>query len=172
VNDANINRTIFVDLDGVLIDWDGGFRKISGGLTGDEFVAKYDKIQSIELIKRYGSQWWANLEWLPDGKELWQYITSNFLNVKILTATGRPGQYTSQATKGKIQWMRDNLTHLSDKDKIIVGRKGEKERYCKPGDILVDDNESNIQDWINAGGIGILHRTARNTISQLKEYDT
>lgn len=37
-----------------------------------------------------------------------------------------------------------------------------------PGDILIDDMEKNITRWVEAGGVGILHVNAADTIEQLK----
>jgi hypothetical protein len=33
---------------------------------------------------------------------------------------------------------------------------------------LIDDRQKNIDAWIDAGGIGIVHVSARDTIEQLK----
>ena len=41
--------------------------------------------------------------------------------------------------------------------------------YAAPNHILIDDRESNIDQWRAAGGIGILHTSASNTIQQLKK---
>lgn len=163
-------QTVYCDLDGVIVDWQSGFKRISQGLTGEEYEVKYGKVSSMELIKSHGIEWWANLEWMPDGKDLWNHINDNFVNIKILTATGRPGGYTSMARKGKEIWMKNNLSGFPDKDKIIVGRKMEKAQYAKSGDILIDDTPSNVNDWIQSGGIGVLHKNAMSTISKLKEY--
>ena len=35
--------------------------------------------------------------------------------------------------------------------------------------ILIDDRKSNIEEWRANGGIGILHTSATDTISQLKK---
>jgi 5'(3')-deoxyribonucleotidase len=43
----------------------------------------------------------------------------------------------------------------------------DKFRHCKGKDILIDDRESNINDWKNAGGIAILHYDVDNTINQI-----
>jgi len=37
------------------------------------------------------------------------------------------------------------------------------------GDILIDDSIKKIDPWNANGGIGILHTSASNTISKLKE---
>jgi len=46
----------------------------------------------------------------------------------------------------------------------------DKQNYLKDHDILIDDREQNIQRWVEAGGIGILHTSAENTIRQLQKY--
>lgn len=169
--DQNLEITVYVDLDGVLVNWDKGYRQISGGLSDDEYKAKYGGSASLNLVKKYGVDWWANLEWLPGGKELWKFVRNNFLKYKILTATGKPGEWSSIARKGKHIWMKRNLPGLPESDQIVVGPKGEKKNYAKPGDILIDDTPRNIQDWIDAGGVGILHKDALSTIQQLKDYE-
>ena len=37
------------------------------------------------------------------------------------------------------------------------------------GNVLIDDRPKNIEAWENAGGIGILHTSAKETINKLKE---
>jgi hypothetical protein len=44
-----------------------------------------------------------------------------------------------------------------------------KAAYAKPNHILIDDREKSIQPWREAGGIGILHTSAADTISQLQK---
>jgi hypothetical protein len=168
--EKTIDRIIYVDLDGVLIDWIGGYKKISGGLTPDEFESKHGKKSSFDLVKQYGVKWWAELEWLSDGKELWDYVYNNFLICKILTATGKPGEWSSIARKGKHMWLDANLKNVHVSDRIIVGSKSEKKQYARPGDILIDDTLVNITDWNGVGGIGILHKNSRSTINHLKEF--
>ena len=44
-----------------------------------------------------------------------------------------------------------------------------KSNYAKENAILIDDFASNIKRWEAAGGIGILHKNANDTIQQLKQ---
>ena len=44
-----------------------------------------------------------------------------------------------------------------------------KKDFAAPNNILIDDKPSTIDSWNAAGGIGILHTSAANTISQLKK---
>lgn len=168
--DDELKRTIFVDMDGVISDWDIWFKHISGGLPEDEYKTKFGNNSAFELVKSKGINWWATMPWTDDGKKLWTFINDNFLEVKILTASGSPGQASSYAKKGKLIWIQRNLPELIEGDFIIVGPASEKWKYCNPGDILVDDSEKNISDWTRAGGEGVLHRNYYDTISKLKMY--
>ena len=54
---------------------------------------------------------------------------------------------------------------------INIVRRREKNNFAKnkgrPA-ILIDDYPKNVDQFKNAGGIGILHTNSQNTISQLK----
>jgi hypothetical protein len=45
----------------------------------------------------------------------------------------------------------------------------QKAKFAAPNHILIDDMEKNITAWEAAGGIGILHKNATDTINTLKE---
>ena len=51
----------------------------------------------------------------------------------------------------------------------LVRKSNDKAAYAAPNHILIDDRSKSIQPWVAAGGIGILHTNAANTIRQLKE---
>ena len=40
--------------------------------------------------------------------------------------------------------------------------------YAREGNVLIDDRQKNIDAWVAAGGIGIVHTSAADTIEQLK----
>ncbi len=166
MNKENINRIIFLDLDGVLADFEGSFRTLFG--------ISPDSVTDKELwgrIDAYGkAKFFSELEWMPDGKELWAFVTQNFIRVKILSALGKSDKIDKQTSTGKREWLSHHLPILSSDDIILVNNKHHKQHYCKPGDILIDDTESNINEWSKKGGIGILHKTAGETINILKRY--
>jgi 5'(3')-deoxyribonucleotidase len=45
----------------------------------------------------------------------------------------------------------------------------EKYKYTAPNHILIDDRKNNISKWIAAGGIGVIHTSPDDTIKQLEE---
>lgn len=159
-------RTVYVDMDGVIADFDHGFIEIAG--------MSPESVDDNELWSRISargkSRFFSELPWMPGGQELWQFVTQNFLQVKILTALGKSDAQDKQTSTGKRQWLQKNIPDLQDSDIIMVPNKHKKRHYSKPGDIIIDDTESTIHEWNKKGGIGILHRTASETLSKLRPY--
>ena len=148
---------IYVDMDGVLVDFDGGYEKLTGMTTreadkkGPEFFWK--------PISKAGAKWWITLNWMPDGKQLWDYVKK--YNPELLSAPSR-----EEASKmGKRIWVKRELPGA----KLILRSADKKQEFASPTSILIDDREKNIEQWKAAGGIGILHTDATSTIKKLKE---
>ena len=53
---------------------------------------------------------------------------------------------------------------------LILANAEDKQNYSSPNSILIDDRPSNIEQWRNKGGIGILHINTNDTLKQLKKY--
>ena len=152
--------TIYCDMDGVLTDFDGRFEQY-GNMSPKEYEKGFGTDKFWDLIdKKVGIKFWSNMPWLKDGKILWDYISKH--NPIILSAPSQHYNYK----KGKKQWVEKNLSNHAE---IILTQKENKKNYADKSNILIDDNELNINEWIQAGGIGILHKSARDTISQLKK---
>jgi hypothetical protein len=45
----------------------------------------------------------------------------------------------------------------------------DKRNHCSPGDILVDDQLRHRERWEEAGGVFVHHKSAADTIAQLRE---
>ena len=150
----NIN----IDLDGVMVDFYGETTRILG--------VPYKSLPSAEAWGRLEqvNHLFRNLPMLPDALELWQGIQGRGLP-RILTAKPKPTGKLITAAGDKVAWVRENV----DKQvPVIVVEHGlMKARWARPGDILIDDLERNIAAWVAAGGVGILHRSARETLEQL-----
>lgn len=161
----------YCDMDGVLVDMNGGFEKISGGLSPNEYEAKNGKNSFWKIIGKYPT-FWLDLEPLPDAKELWSYINQEFKDPRAVILSA--GQGTNLAIQ-KEQWIRK---HIDPSVQVIISKKGsEKPNYAiNPQDknilhVLLDDTQLNIDKWNAAGEnfVAILHKNAADSISKIEE---
>ena len=164
------DRTVYVDMDGVIADFaraaaEIGFPVPPGDKVNPNDDAMWEKINSLGRDKFF-----ANLNWTPDGKKLWDYVNNNFLNIKILTALGQTDKKDGMTSKGKKTWLHRNIPMLNEKDIIMVPNKHAKRHYARPGDIIIDDTKVVIDGWERKGGIGIHHKTTDDTIRKLEKY--
>jgi len=190
----NFPYKIYCDMDGVLVDFESAvINDINKQLASDnpyrpkaaaKVIAKLgrnyivlndiDKESSTnsKIARSYmyalvqdDEEWWAKLPWRPGGKKLWAYIRQ--FNPELLTAPMDKGGKTG-SLPGKLQWVEQNLK--ISPDRVIF--EHDKWKYAisrdEKSNILIDDFESKINPWIEAGGIGILHLNADNTINILK----
>jgi len=147
---------IYCDMDGVIVDFIKGYHE----LTGRDITGSFHSDPAFwEPIDKAGYNFWMNLEWTKDGKKLWNYIKK--YNPEILSAPSRQ----NDSRVGKHDWVK---RELPDSHLILRSPENKKE-FAKPNAILIDDRESNIDDWNKAGGIGILHTSTEDTIKQLQK---
>lgn len=145
-------RTIYLDMDGVVAD----FNKFASNVLGREIGWGVQDLSSEEWEKLGAiNSLYFQLPLIEDSTKLVgiaKSFSSRF-NVEFLTAVPRVTTMPSAALDKKM-WL----------DKYFPGMKvnygpysRDKQKWAKPGDILIDDKRSNIEEWVNAGGIGILH---------------
>ena len=110
---------------------------------------------SYSLIQSADVDFWLNLEWMPDGKQLWSYIKKH--NPMILSAP------VGKAI-GKVEWCKKNLG--IPENRIILTH--DKYEYAKHNTVLIDDMKKNTEPFEQKGGTSILHTSAASTIQALK----
>lgn len=150
---------IFSDMDGVITDFNGRFSKYSDGIPPSEYEKKFGKEKFWELADGGGVAFWVGMPWMSDGKQYWDYIKK--YDVELLSSPSR----SNTSRLGKRLWVRNNLPGI----KLTLAQAAKKQNYAAPNHILIDDRESNIEQWKSQGGIGILHTSAADTINQLKQ---
>lgn len=93
---------IFCDLDGVLVDFNQGYKDLTGiDLNKDEHR---NDSKFWEPIENAGYDFWVNLKWIePDGHILWEHISK--YNPTLLSAPSR--QVESRI--GKMDWVNREL---------------------------------------------------------------
>jgi len=149
---------IFCDMDGVLCDFDRRFDQFVG-MKPKEYESRFGTKKFWEIIDKVGSQYWSKMPWMPDGKELWSYI-SKYKPVLLSAPSMDPS-----SRYGKHLWVNENLPGT----KLILAKREKKRNYSGKNRILIDDRPDNINEWVYEGGIGILHTSTQQTINDLKE---
>lgn len=147
---------VFCDMDGVLVDFIKGYYDLTGyDMTGQHRTDP----NFYEPINDAGYNFWINLEWTKDGKKLWKYIEK--YDPTLLSAPTKK----DDSRVGKMDWVKRELPST----KLILRSPGNKKEFASPVSILIDDLSSNVEQWIEAGGIGILHTSTETTIQELKK---
>jgi hypothetical protein len=160
-----MTTTIYLDADGVCLDWSGKVQQIFEGRNVAD-IPKKELWIGITQYDKHIEKFFLNLELLDDAVELIRYCQEHFDNVEILTASG----YTpADAGEQKRQWFANNFPEI----KVNVVRKSEdKAAYANTCAILIDDREKCTLPFIAAGGFAILHKNTKDTIRQLQAYIT
>ena len=169
--------TIFCDMDGVLVDFDEGYKQLTGMSTHHvdaqgkkEFWKAFR--QGLEDKDISEESYWANLDWQPGGKELWDYIAP--YKPYVLTAPAvnfdlpdnqRYSQEYNESMKGKLNWVQ----RLPNMRKIYFAAAKNKPKFARPNNILIDDRKDTIDAWNANGGVGILYTSAQQVIDDLQK---
>ena len=149
---------IYCDMDGVLVDFNRQFRDLSGDMNPRDYEDTYGKPNFWKLIEQGGIEYWSTMPWMLGGKDLWSFIESP--TTELLSAPS----VREESRIGKTQWVSENLPGV----KLNLEYARNKKIFAGPNNILIDDHPKNISDWVEAGGIGLLHHGSLETIFKLK----
>ncbi len=155
---------LFVDLDGVLADFDEGVRRI----TGKDPAELHPRRMWPAIAKSGG--FYDRLNWMSDGQDLWSAVRA--VNPAILT--GLPmGKW---AEPQKRSWCERELgpdvpviTGLSRHKAELAAEWMEDRALGEKIPVLIDDRLKMKESWEAAGGHFILHLNAEGSIGELKE---
>lgn len=159
-------NTLYLDLDGVMADFDRYAFQIAGI---PPMGGVYDAEQWAQITA--DPRLYRDLPKTHYADQLFKYCRDfcRRENFRLIFLTAVPkGNDIPWAFYDKVMWC---LARYPDVPVHFGPYSVDKYLHCQPGDILIDDRESNITAWQSAGGIGILH-TGRleKTIEQLISY--
>ena len=166
-DDDKKNYKIYVDMDGVVADFDKRFTDLSG-MSPSEFESKNGKNAFWDFIDvKHKLAFWVGIPPMSDAQSLMDYVSKH--DYEMLTAPS----IKKESLMGKGLWIRNwtNKGLFPSKPKVNYKPAKNKHQFAAPNHILIDDKPSTIDSWNAAGGIGILHTSAGNTISQLKKLE-
>lgn len=145
---------VFLDLDGVLVDFIGGCCRLFGkelqpyplgewnffhtwGLSEAEFYGE---------IRRAGSQFWADLDWTLDGEAILHCVEqyARQLGAEPVMFISSPTR-AADSWAGKVDWVKRHIP--GGGSRLILTHA--KASVSGPGKLLIDDKPSNVRAWVN-----------------------
>ena len=147
---------IYLDMDGVIADFDSGFEQLFGVLP--RHIPKTERWDKVNSVANY----WVDLPKRPEADTLIAHLRKYGFTI----LTGVPHQGCEKAKIQKRIWLKN---HYGIEANVICCFSKDKANYCQVGDILIDDWPPNIERWHQAGGIGILHISVEDTLRQLAQ---
>jgi len=150
---------LFLDLDGVLVDFDAGVKRVTGNLPSELSPRR----MWPQLARADG--FYEHLDWLPDGRRLWTAVEP--LRPTILT--GLPmGKW---AEPQKRAWCARELGAEVPVITCMSRDKAARANEAVPRGrtpVLVDDRERLRESWELMGGLFVHHTDAESTLRALE----
>lgn len=149
-----MKQVIFFDMDGVLADFVGGSIRVHNlPLThaecGWDFWTPHGITHEVFWKPLTDPAFWANLDPLPDGLELFRHVESR-------VGTDRIGLLSSGLCPGSCDGKRDWLKkHLPGYEKNAIFCTA-KHLCASSTKILIDDHEPNVDGFRVHGGTAVL----------------
>jgi hypothetical protein len=145
--------TLFVDMDGVLADFDRHHETVFGWRPNKA----NDDVDwnAVRVVKGF----FADIPPMADLPQLWARIDC----YRPIVLTGVPPS-VEEAADNKRAWV---AKHLGSYIEVRCCQSREKWQHAKPGDILIDDWIKYKRLWLTAGGRWITHHSAEETIADL-----
>ena len=161
-------KKIYFDMDGVLADFDRGVKELCGIEPLDQAKkTPADDDRMWEAIKNVG-HFYDRLEPMPGALEMFKVLREKY-DVEILTGIPKAKRGIVTAGDDKIAWAHRLLAE--DLVVNIVYREEKKNYATGPDYILIDDLKKNIDEWVVAGGSGILFTSAEKVLDEIQRLE-
>jgi hypothetical protein len=158
-------KTIYLDMDDVTADFKSYAIRVLG--EPSEYTGRWSEEQWAKLAEN--ERLYRDLDKTPGADLLIdfcrEFSSKNSWDLKFLSAVPK-GNDMHWAFYDKMLWA---IVFYPDIPVMFGPFSKDKHVHCKPGDILIDDRESNCNEWTAAGGIAIRHLgDMDSTLAQLK----
>ena len=155
------DTNVFVDMDGVLCDFDGVITKALQKQA-------YTQITPRDIYEFFtegnAAAFFEHLPKFPQADLLIKFIIRKFGKYDICS---RPLKFRPvESIVGKNLWIDQNLNY-KPKNRYFTFHKEEYATTDGKPNILIDDLDENISAWESAGGIGIQYDASFNSVEEV-----
>ena len=147
---------LFLDLDGVLADFDRGVREVTG--QPPEALPLKTMWAALSRAPRF----FETLAFMEDAEALWRFCAPH----RPTILTGLP--LGNWAAPQKVRWAAEHFPGVP----IITCMARDKHKHMHEGDVLVDDRENHRAAYEAAGVVFVHHKNAKDSLRQLAEIYT
>ena len=155
--------TVFLDMDGVLVDFFSAFAKLANVKHWKQMDPQ--RLQDV-LNKIVGSDYFAKLPKTNTCDSIVEMVVDFAGSYSILSSPLRGD--IANSSKHKQTWVTNNLSP-QPRETIIVRDKALYAAANGAQNILIDDRGSNIYKWQQAGGYGIKYQADEDNLSVISE---
>jgi len=157
INNINHIEKIYVDIDGVLADFQKSAEKKAG--CSIEELMKQNKWQEFKKNLCF-SDFFLELEEMP----LVEVLKKHIGKFEIITACGNYN--TEQVSKMKKTWIAKTLGKEVKVHCVI--KSHEKANFANSKSLLIDDRPKSVMPFIKSGGHAILFDNAKSQIDEIE----
>lgn len=168
------NKSILLDMDGVICDWITPTAKLFGfsdeqidnWQRGNYAIENHMKVEERKVWERIdleGEDFWTNLPETPWARNLYEGCL-NIAPTFFLTCPS----HNPISLSGKVKWLQ-KFTNDKRFNRYLIGRP--KFLCANNRNVLIDDSERNVKEMIDYGGKAILFPTRYNKLYEQFEKD-
>jgi len=145
-----MNRQIFLDMDGVIVDLQHPVHQLHGLDVNDAFHRGELQMTNAELWGRTDASWWAGLPWMDDGRAILA-LCEDAVGAENVVICSTPAAWPGSA-EGKLRWIEQQMPNYARRF-ILTPNKA----WCANGrSLLIDDTPDNCLSFRQAGGASLL----------------
>lgn len=154
---------VYVDMDGVLADFDGHAVELLG-CSFQEYEDKSTGDNAWKDLWKADPDFYLNLKPYNDAHWMMDEIKKLVYPHVPKILTGCPKEEVSKIQK--VTWAKVQFPDIQ----VITCKSREKCHYCAKGDVLIDDFLKYKHLWLGAGGHFIHHTQAMTSLERLEKY--
>lgn len=168
----DMNKIIYVDMDGVLSDFESKYVELFGE-TPER--TRMNRDRSVDDKSQFSKRWnefvdrraFEFLKKFEGCDELVKFLKSlKNVELKILTSTGG-AEHHNKVVIQKVIWVE--LNNIGFPVIAVPGRRF-KSVFANENTILIDDTPDVVDSFFNNGGNSVLHKNVADTISAVENF--